>query len=242
MAVKTITIDLEAYEILARHKRAGQSFSQVIKQRLGGRMTGRDLAQAVARTRISEQALDAIEARVRSRRSSRPVRPGYDACRHLLPRGSPAREPPSPARAGDGVLEPDSGRGTPSRRARGLRAACRGPSSTSGHRLSGSGCSACAPSCRSHNPDERFPPTYAGLLASQERKRQRIATMDLLIATAAVVDGAALVTRNPKDCLADHRPRGRCVLKGLGAAINRRRAFRQRRSGQRRRGAAADKS
>src|SRR5437763_2827385 len=48
-------------------------------------------------------------------------------------------------------------------------------------------------------PDERFPPTYARLLASQERKRQRIATMDLLIATAAVVDGAALVTGNPKD-------------------------------------------
>src|SRR5947208_1642651 len=48
-------------------------------------------------------------------------------------------------------------------------------------------------------PDERFPPTYARLLASQERKRQRIATMDLLIATAAVVGGAALVTGNPKD-------------------------------------------
>ncbi len=70
MAVKTITIDLEAYEILARHKRAGQSFSQVIKQRLGGRMTGRDLAQAVARARISERTLDAIDTQIRSRRSS----------------------------------------------------------------------------------------------------------------------------------------------------------------------------
>jgi len=60
MAVKTI--GLEAYDILARHKCAGQSFSQVIKQRLGRRMTGRDLAQAVARTRLSERTLDAIEA------------------------------------------------------------------------------------------------------------------------------------------------------------------------------------
>ena len=167
---------------------------------------------------------------------ARPVRPGYDACRHLLPRGSPAREPPSPARAGDGVLERIQGELRVD-----VHVACEllaGAELSSGHRLSGSRCGACAPSCRSH----RFPPTYARLLASQERKRQRIATMDLLIATAAVVDGAALVTRNPKDCLADHRPRGRCVLKGLGAAINRRRAFRQRRSGQRRRGAAADKS
>jgi len=70
MAVKTITIDLEAYEILARHKRTGQSFSQVIKQRLGGRMTGRELAQAVARARISERTLDAIDTQIRSRRSS----------------------------------------------------------------------------------------------------------------------------------------------------------------------------
>jgi predicted nucleic acid-binding protein len=48
-------------------------------------------------------------------------------------------------------------------------------------------------------PDERFPAAYARLLASQERTRQRIATMDLLIATAAVVEGAPLVTRNVKD-------------------------------------------
>ena len=48
-------------------------------------------------------------------------------------------------------------------------------------------------------PDERLPAAYARPLASQERTRQRIATMDLLIATAAVLDEAALVTRNAKD-------------------------------------------
>jgi tRNA(fMet)-specific endonuclease VapC len=48
-------------------------------------------------------------------------------------------------------------------------------------------------------PDDRFPSVYARLLASQERTRQRIATMDLLIATAAVLDEAPLVTRNARD-------------------------------------------
>lgn len=45
-------------------------------------------------------------------------------------------------------------------------------------------------------PDERFPPTYARLLSAL--RGRPIATMDLLIATAAIVDGAALVTRNGK--------------------------------------------
>ena len=71
MPVKTITIDIEAYEILSRHKGPGQSFSQVIKQRLGRRMTGKDLRAAVSRTRLSADILDAIDAQVRARRTQR---------------------------------------------------------------------------------------------------------------------------------------------------------------------------
>ena len=48
-------------------------------------------------------------------------------------------------------------------------------------------------------PDERFCGAYGSLLAIQERRRGRISTMDLLIATSALVAGASLVTRNEKD-------------------------------------------
>ena len=74
MPVKTITIDLEAYEILSRHKRAGQSFSSVIKERLGRRTTGRDLLGVVAHLRLADDTLSAIDAQVRARRKS-PARP-----------------------------------------------------------------------------------------------------------------------------------------------------------------------
>ena len=45
-------------------------------------------------------------------------------------------------------------------------------------------------------PDETFPPTYARLLADLQARGSVIATMDLLIATAAVCAGAPVVTRN----------------------------------------------
>jgi tRNA(fMet)-specific endonuclease VapC len=48
-------------------------------------------------------------------------------------------------------------------------------------------------------PDDRFAPAYARLLAATARGGRAVAAMDLLIATAATLDDAALVTRNVKD-------------------------------------------
>jgi len=45
-------------------------------------------------------------------------------------------------------------------------------------------------------PDERFAPLYARLQAALQRGGQTIGTMDLLIATAALVDRAPLVACN----------------------------------------------
>lgn len=75
MAVKTITIDLEAYEILSRHKRKGQSFSQVIKERLGTARKGRDLLRALAELELGPSTLDATDQLIakRHRDSARAV-------------------------------------------------------------------------------------------------------------------------------------------------------------------------
>jgi predicted nucleic acid-binding protein len=47
-------------------------------------------------------------------------------------------------------------------------------------------------------PDERFAPAYGDLLVRIRRAGRTVATMDLLIATAAVIDSAAVVTANPR--------------------------------------------
>jgi predicted CopG family antitoxin len=69
MAVKTITIDMDAYEILARAKKPGQSFSQVIKEHLG-RKTGRDLWAVLEDARVSDEMLSRVEDQLKARRRS----------------------------------------------------------------------------------------------------------------------------------------------------------------------------
>jgi predicted CopG family antitoxin len=68
MAVKTITIDLDAYELLARHKRPGQSFSTVIKKHFGPRKTAAALLRALPSLTLKDETLDQIEAQVKERR------------------------------------------------------------------------------------------------------------------------------------------------------------------------------
>ena len=61
MAVRTITIDLEAYELLRRRKRGGASFSRVIKEHLGGPRNGRDLLEAIEGLALDGETLEAID-------------------------------------------------------------------------------------------------------------------------------------------------------------------------------------
>lgn len=68
MAVKTITIDIEAYELLARRKGPGQSFSAVIKERFGPASTAADLLRLVESEHMSGDALNAVDQVVTRRR------------------------------------------------------------------------------------------------------------------------------------------------------------------------------
>lgn len=71
MAVKTITIDLEAYEALARRKRKGESFSRVIKEHFGRRTTGRDLNALLPAVRLSAGTLGKLDELIAGRRRDR---------------------------------------------------------------------------------------------------------------------------------------------------------------------------
>ena len=73
MAVKTITIDMEAYGLLSSQKAEGQSFSQVIKAHFAPRPTAGRFLALLRASRLSPEALDAMERQVRARKLS-PVR------------------------------------------------------------------------------------------------------------------------------------------------------------------------
>lgn len=75
MAVKTITIDMEAYEALSAAKRPKESFSRVIKRRFRPERTASALRAALPSCLVSEETLDGIERVVGSRRDSPAISP-----------------------------------------------------------------------------------------------------------------------------------------------------------------------
>jgi predicted CopG family antitoxin len=79
MAVKTITIDVAAYELLSAEKRGNESFSKVIKRRLRPVRTARSLLEALPRCAVSAEALDRMDEVVRSRGDSPALSPTVDA-------------------------------------------------------------------------------------------------------------------------------------------------------------------
>lgn len=67
---QTITVDLEAYELLARRKRPGMSFSQVMKLHLAPRRTAHDLLATAKAAPLGPKALDAVDELIRGRKAS----------------------------------------------------------------------------------------------------------------------------------------------------------------------------
>lgn len=68
MAVKTITIDLEAYDLLAARKQKGESFSRVLKRLLAeGDSTAAGLLRDLPQITLAEETLERIEEVVRER-------------------------------------------------------------------------------------------------------------------------------------------------------------------------------
>jgi predicted CopG family antitoxin len=68
MAVKTITIDMEAYTLLSRNKGEGQSFSQVIKAHFQPQPTVGRFRQLVSQVRLGSEALDRMDELVKRRK------------------------------------------------------------------------------------------------------------------------------------------------------------------------------
>ena len=73
MAVKTITIDLKSYSLLASRKRSGESFSKVIKRTLGEEgKTGKNLLLHLKDISVSNDFLDHMEEIAAERKTEYP--------------------------------------------------------------------------------------------------------------------------------------------------------------------------
>ncbi len=73
MAVKTITIDMEAYEELSKRKKPGESFSHVIKRTFREeRYSARNLLENLNRISFSIDTLNSIEEQVKRRKDDYP--------------------------------------------------------------------------------------------------------------------------------------------------------------------------
>ncbi len=70
MPVKTITIDMEAYDLLAGEKRGNESFSRVIKRRFRRANTARALLERLDEVCLSESTLKSLDKIVRARADS----------------------------------------------------------------------------------------------------------------------------------------------------------------------------
>ena len=70
MPVKTITIDMEAYDLLAGEKRGSESFSRVIKRKFRSASTARVLLERLDEVCLSDGTLKNLDRIVRARADS----------------------------------------------------------------------------------------------------------------------------------------------------------------------------
>jgi len=78
MAVKTITIDMEAYNILSAEKMANESFSKVIKRRLRLNATASNLLRKLHMVVLDEDTLSEIDSIIEDRNKAFPDSPVLD--------------------------------------------------------------------------------------------------------------------------------------------------------------------